>query len=188
MLAIGSAAVGCHERPAPVVLPPPVEATSVGVGDVFVLHIVGEDKLPTEFTVAPDGTVDVPYVQRLKIAGLEPQEISELVRNRLMEAQVLTDPSVVVSVKAYNSKRVVVTGEVKNAGALPLEPGMTLVRAVSEAGGLTSLARKNAIVLRRSAQGKTLAVTVDYDAITNNEIPDVPLQAGDTIHVPPRVF
>ncbi|MSP24005.1 MAG: polysaccharide export protein [Myxococcales bacterium] len=180
--------VACHRVAVPVSLPPPVEVTSIGVGDVFVLHIVGEDKLPTEFTVAPDGTVDIPYVHRLKVMGLEPQEISELVRTKLMAAEVLTDPSVVVNVKAYNSKRVVVTGEVKTAGAMALEPGMTLVRAISEAGGLSPVARSNGLVLRRTSQGKTRAVVIDYDAITNNEIPDVPLQAGDTIHVPPRIF
>ena len=65
---------------------------------------------------------------------------------------------------------------------------MTLVRAVSQAGGLTSLARKSAVVLKRTSAGKTRAVIVDYDAITNNQIPDVPLQAGDTIFVPQRPF
>jgi polysaccharide export outer membrane protein len=179
---------GCYEKPRPVSLPPVVEATTLGVGDVFTLTIVGEDKLPTEFTVAPDGTVDVPYIHRIKVLGLEPQQVTDLVRKKLMDEQVLTNPSVTVQIKAYNSKRVVVTGEVKTAGSLPLEPGMTLVRAISQSGGVTSLARKSAVILRRNVGGKTRAVIVDYEAITNNEIPDVPLQAGDTIHVPQRVF
>ena len=67
-------------------------------------------------------------------------------------------------------------------------PGMTVVRAISQAGGLTSLARRHRIILRRKIGSKTRRVVVDYGAITNNEIPDVPLQAGDTIHVPERVF
>ncbi len=182
------ALAGCYDKPQPVNLPPVVEATTLGVGDVFTLHIVGEDKLPTEYTVAPDGTVDVPYIHRVKVLGLEPQQVTDLVRHQLMAAQVLTDPSVTVEIKAYNSKRVVVTGEVKTAGSMPLEPGMTLVRAISQAGGVTSLARKNGVILRRTVKGKTRAVVVDYEAITNNDIPDVPLQAGDTIHVPQRVF
>jgi len=176
------------EPPKPVSLPPVIEANTLGVGDVFVLIIVGEDKWPTEYTVAPDGTVDVPYIHRIKVLGLEPQQVTDVVRQKLIDGQFLTNPSVSVEIKAYNSKRIVVGGEVKNAGAMPLEPGMTLVRALSQAGGLTSLAKKNGVLLRRTVGGKTRAVVVDYDAITNNQIPDVPLQAGDTIFVPQRAF
>ncbi len=66
---------GCYEKPKPVNLPPVIEATTLGVGDVFIMHIVGEDKLPTEFTVAPDGTIDVPYFRARNTAcqGKRPQ-------------------------------------------------------------------------------------------------------------------
>jgi polysaccharide export outer membrane protein len=187
-LAVLALAVACTPTARPVSLPPPVQASAVDVGDVFIMHVVGEEKVPTEYTVAPDGTVDFPYIQRMVVAGLEPQQIAERVRGKLIEMGVLTNPSVTVSMKAYNSKRVVVTGEVKTAGSMQLEPGMTLVRAVSQAGGLTPLARRNAVILRRKVGTATRAVVVDYEAITNNEIPDIPLQAGDTIHVPQRVF
>jgi len=186
---LSMALVGCvAETPRPVVLPPVVEANTLGIGDVFTMVIVGEDKLPTEYTVAPDGTVDVPYIHRITVLGLEPQQVTDLVRQKLIEGEVLTNPSVSVEIKAYNSKRIVVGGEVKTAGAMPLEPGMTLVRALSQAGGLTSLAKKNAVLLRRRVGNTTRAVIVDYDAITTNQIPDVPLQAGDTIFVPQRPF
>jgi polysaccharide export outer membrane protein len=49
---------------------------------------VGEDKLPVTFAIAPDGTADLPYIQRIHVAGLEPQEIAEAVRVRLIERQV----------------------------------------------------------------------------------------------------
>ena len=189
LLAIALAIVACgSSQPKPVDLPPPVEATTIGVGDVFELRIVGEDKLPTTFTVSPDGTVDLPYVKRLKVAGLEPQDVAELVRAKLMEGQILTDPSVSVSIKEYNSKRVEVLGEVQKPGSLPLQPGMTLLRAISLAGGFNSVADKDKVVLRRKVEGKTVAVTVSVDDIMDNKIPDVPLQAGDSINVEQRVF
>jgi protein involved in polysaccharide export with SLBB domain len=175
-------------RPKPVDLPAPIEATTVGVGDVFELRIVGEEKLPSTFTVAPDGTADFPYVKRLKVSGLEPQELAELVRAKLMEGQILTDPNVSVSIKEYNSKRVEVLGEVQKPGSLPLQPGMTLLRAISMAGGFNSVANKGKVTIRRKADGKTVAATVSVEDIIDNKIPDVPLQAGDSINVAQRVF
>src|SRR5262249_9577732 len=133
VLALGAG--GCGPPPRPIELPPPVEVTTLGVGDVFEMHIVGEDKLPSSFTVAPDGSVDLPYIKRVQVAGLEPQEVSALIRKRLIEGAVLVDPSVSVSMKEYNSKRVEVIGEVSKPGSIPLAPGMTLLRAISIAGG-----------------------------------------------------
>lgn len=160
----------------------------MGVGDVFELHIVGEDKLPTEFTVARDGTADLPYIKRVKVEGLEPQQLAEVVRAKLIEDQILTDPSVSVSIKEYNSKRVVVLGEVQKPGSLPLEPGMTLLRAISMAGGFNAMANKNKVVVRRKVNGSVRAVTISVEDIMDNAIPDVPLQSGDSINVEQRVF
>ena len=86
------------------------------------MTIVGEDKLPKEFRVAPDGSVDLPYIHRVQVAGLEPQEIADLVRKKLVEGEMLRDPSVAVDVKEYNSKRVVVLGQVQKPGSFPLTP------------------------------------------------------------------
>ncbi len=188
LVALCTLAVACRQPVKRPNLPAAVEVTTVGVGDVFELRIVGEDKLPTEYVVAPDGTVDLPYIHRVTVAGLEPQQISALVRDKLQEKKILTDPSVSVNVKAYNSKRVEVLGEVKKPGSLPLEPGMTLLRAISKAGGFNSLADKSNVTVRRKVKNGTKSARVDVTGILENLIPDVPLQAGDSIHVGQRVF
>ena len=186
-LTLHAGACGGVARPAN--LPPPVPDTTLGIGDAFELRIVGEDKLPAEYTIAADGTVDLPYVDRVKVQGLEPQEIAERVRDLLVEKEVLLRPNVSVIVKKYNSKRIEVQGEVKKPDSFALEPGMTLVGAISRAGGLTSLANKQNITIRRTTKsGKVVAASVSYAAIIDNEIPDVPLQAGDSIYVEDRPF
>lgn len=169
-------------------LPPPVESTTVGPGDVFSLQIVGEKALPTEYQVASDGTVDLPYLHRLEVAGLEPQEIARLVRRRLIEGKILTDPSVVVSIKEYNSKRIVMLGQVQKPGSFPLTPGLTLMQALSLAGGVTSIANTGRVNLTRSVAGGTRTVHVNLDDITSGSSPDIPLQAGDRIYIGERVF
>ncbi|MDI1430480.1 polysaccharide biosynthesis/export family protein [Polyangium sorediatum] len=187
-LALGAAFVACGGRPRPADLPAPVSNETVGAGDVFEMRIVREDNLPTAFTVAPDGTVDLPYIKRLKVGGLEPQQIAEAVRKRLIEGEILTDPIVSVSVKEYNSKRVEVLGEVQRAGSLRFEPGMTLLRAISLAGGFNQMAARDRVTIRRQIGEKTRVVTVSVEDIIDNTIPNVPLQAGDSINIPQRVW
>src|SRR5262245_41341816 len=103
-----TALVACAGRPKTRInLPPPAASTTRGAGDYFIFTIVGEDKLPQDFRVAPDGTVDLPDIRRVQVAGLEPQEVVDLVRKKLIEADVLRDPSVAIDVREYNSKRVV---------------------------------------------------------------------------------
>jgi polysaccharide export outer membrane protein len=169
-------------------LPPPVESTTLGAGDVFILEIVGEKDLPLEYRVASDGSVELPYVAQLKVAGLEPQQVSQLVRQRLIEKQILTDPSVIISVKEYNSKRVSVLGQVQKPGSFPLAPGMTLVDAISQAGGLNAIANRDRVNITRRTKSGTATAQVSIAAITDGESPDIPLQAGDQIYVNERIF
>ena len=179
----------CAGRPRTRVnLPPPIESTTIGVGDVFSMTVVGEDKLPKEFRVAPDGTVDLPYIHRVQVNGLEPQELAELIRKKLVEADVLRDPSVAVDVKEYNSKRVVVLGQVQKPGSFPLTPGFTLIQAISQAGGFNTIANRDRINLTRRTGKQSRTIVLSVDAITDGSLPDIPLQAGDTIFVTERVF
>lgn len=181
-------ASACAPPPKPLDLPPPIEVTSLGVGDVFEIRVVGEDKLPVSYTVAPDGTIDYPYIKRIKVAGLEPQEVQELVRSKLVERQILNDPNVTVNIKEYNSKRIEVIGEVQHPGSFPMASGMTLLRAISVAGGFNALAKRSQVTIRRRAKDGTRAATVSVEDIIENRIPDPLLQAGDSVNVPQKVF
>jgi polysaccharide biosynthesis/export protein VpsN len=170
-------------------LAPPTEGTTVGPGDVFRLQIVGERDLPVEYQVASDGTVDLPYLQRLKVGGLEPQEVARLVREKLIEKKILTDPSVVVSIKEFATKRVTILGQVQKPGSFPLSPGMTLIQAISLAGGMTSIANTDRVNLtRKNKNGSARTVVLSVEAITDGRSPDIPLQGGDQIFVHDRVF
>jgi polysaccharide export outer membrane protein len=166
----------------------PIEVTQLGIGDVFEMRIIGEEKLPTMYTVAPDGTVDLPYVKNLTVSGLQPQEVSRLVRGELVKREILSDPTVTVNMKEYNSKRVEIIGEVQKPGSLPLVPGMTLLRAISIAGGFNALAKKSEVTVKRRVRGGTKAATVSVEDIIDNRIPDPLLQSGDAIFVPQKVF
>jgi protein involved in polysaccharide export with SLBB domain len=169
-------------------LPDPVESTTLGPGDVFTLDMVGEKDLPRDYQVASDGTVDFPYVHRMKVQGLEPQQVARTVRERLIAQRILIDPSIIVSVKEYNSKRVTVLGQVQRPGSFPLTTGMTLVQAISNAGGLNAIANGERVNLTRKDKQGATTVVLSFDSITDGRSPDIPLQAGDQIYVHERVF
>jgi len=188
MLVLG--ADGCSHSSGPRVtyLPPPSEKTVIGPGDVFSMQIVSEKDLPGEYQVASDGTVDLPYVQTVQVAGLEPQELARVIRQKLIEKKVLIDPIVVVQVKEYHSRTVILLGQVAKPGSFPLTTGLTLMQAISLAGGLSNIADDNNVTLTRKMQTGTKTVTISVDAITDGKAPDIPLQAGDRVYVPSRLF
>jgi polysaccharide biosynthesis/export protein VpsN len=189
LVAALSVLFGCtREQTNRVELPAPTQSTTLGPGDLFELFIVNEDKLPTTYTVSPDGTIDFPYVHRLQVAGLEPQQVVDLYRQKLIDEQYFKDPSVMISVKEYRSKFVNVLGQVKNPGTFGLVPGFTLVQAISKAGGFNSIADLNNVTLTRTTNKQRQTIRFSLASITEGRSPDIPLQSGDVITVGERVF
>lgn len=181
---------GCGKTyPPPHNLPAPVVNARVGPGDVIEVTVVGEEKLPKEYEVQPDGTLDFPYLQGLPVAGLEPKQIASELRTKLVEAKYLVNPQVQVKVKAYNSKKIQVLGQVVKPGPIPYQDGMTLVQAISTAGWFTPLADTNHVqIIRLVSPTQSVNAVVSVDAITDNARADVKLQQGDTIKVDQRLF
>jgi polysaccharide export outer membrane protein len=184
------ALAGCGRHYPPVAaLPDPVSSAWVGPGDVVEVVVVGEEKLPKDYEIQPDGTLDFPYVKALPVAGLEPRQIANKLRDELVGAKYLVDPQIQVKVKQFNSKRVYVLGQVGKPGPLPFTDGMTLVQAISASGWFTPLADTNHIqIIRIVSPTKSVNAIMSVDAITDNARPDVKLQQGDTIKVDQRLF
>jgi polysaccharide export outer membrane protein len=164
-------------------------STNVGPGDTFEVSVVGEKDIPREFRVQPDGTIDFPYLDRIVVSGLEPQQIEELIKSDLVERKILAHPQVTVVVRQYTSKKVNVVGAVQKPGTVPWSDGLKLVEAISAAGGLANLADGDHVRITRIVQGnRTVTSVVSVDDITDGRLSDIPLQAGDTIKVEQRVF
>jgi polysaccharide export outer membrane protein len=176
------------ERPKAVSLPPPSERTAVGPGDIFTLQIVGEKDLPLEFQVDSDGTANVPFLQRIQVAGLEPQDVARYVREQLIQRKFLVNPVVIVQVREYHSRTVILLGQVAKPGSFPLTPGLTLMQAISLAGGLSPIADDDKVTLTRKIGKGTKTVRVSVDAITDGRAQDIALQAGDRVFVYERLF
>jgi polysaccharide export outer membrane protein len=190
-IVIAAWAAACAPRRAglPRNIPAPVLNYSIAPGDLFEITVFGEDKLTKEYRVHPDGTIVVPYVERLQVAGLEPQQIEEMIARKLLEKRILKSPQVTLVVKQYASKKISVIGAVGKPGVVPWTEGIKLVDAISQAGGFSPMADKDRVILTRQvAPKKSATFQVDVEAITRGEQPDIPLQAGDSINVEQRAF
>ena len=184
------ALVGCGSRRdnSKVNLAPAQVKSSVGPGDVFTMEIVGEKELPREYQIASDGTVDLPYLPSLRVEGLEPQAIARLVRARMIEKGILSDPSIIVRVKEYNSRRITLLGQVSKPGTFAFTPGLTLIQALSVAGGLTAIADSDRVNLTRITDKGSQTVVLSVERMMEGTAPDIQLQPGDRIFVYDRIF
>lgn len=186
LLAIAS--YGCAGDVGPPTNLPRVHAsTAVGPDNLFDVNVVGEKDLSHEYQVHPDGTID--FEHGVKVEGLEPQEVAQQLRNRLIEDRILADPQVSIIVKQYNSRKVLVIGSVNKPDSITWTPGMTLVGAISLCGWFTALADKGHVtIIRRVSKEKSVQAVVSVDAIVRHAQEDIPLQPGDTINVSQNVF
>lgn len=118
-----------------------VPASTLGVGDVFEVRVFSEPELSGTYRIDSDGSIAMPLAGRVDVAGLTPNAISVALESLL--ASYLKSPQVSVFVTEFNSKKIYVLGEVKSPGTFVYETGMTVVQAITLAGGFDSLAEKN---------------------------------------------
>jgi len=189
-LIAGIGATACSKRHVQVteVPPPATDDTTLGPGDSFSIRVFGEDALSGDHQVAPDGTINFPLLGAVEVDGLEPTEVATKLENELRERDLLRNPNVSVYVREYASKRISVVGAVANPGAFPLEPGMTVVQAISMAGGFSSLADRDGTVVTRRIGDETVRYRVPVERVTRGQAKDIEVAAGDIIFVPERLF
>jgi polysaccharide export outer membrane protein len=155
---------------------------------VFEVRVFGEEKLSGKYQVGPDGTIRFPFLGVLPVKGREAQEVAAAISDALKAKEYLRDPQVSVFVIETNSRRISVLGAVAKPGTFTIVPGMTVVQAVSSAGGFTALASKDDTVVTRRVSGKLERYRVAVSDVTRGAAEDFPLRAGDIVFVPERLF
>jgi polysaccharide export outer membrane protein len=156
----------------------------IGPQDMLDISVWKEAELTRTIPVRPDGKISMPLLNDVRAAGLTPNQLAAQITMSLK--RFVTDPQVTVIVTQINSQRVYILGEVTRTGAYPLLPGMTLLQALSSAGGFTQFANRKKIYMFRTENGKQNKYPFDYKAVVDGKRTDenVVLKAGDTIVVP----
>jgi protein involved in polysaccharide export with SLBB domain len=157
----------------------------IQTGDQLSLDFYLSPEFNDEVTVAPDGNITLRLVGQVRASGLTPAQLAKDID--WAYSSELRSPDVVVHVKNMPARQVYVEGQVAHPGAFPLQPGMTALQAVAEAGGMTEDAGDDsAVLIRRDACGAAQGTRINLaDAAQHpGDGEDVELMAYDVLVVP----
>lgn len=156
----------------------------IGPQDVVRIDVWKEPDISRTIPVRPDGKISLPLLNDVQASGLTAMQLATSLREGL--SKFLTSPQVTVTVTEINSRRVYITGEVTHAGALPILPNMTVLQALSSAGGFTQFAKLKNIYVLRTEDGKQVKHPFNYKEVVKGNLTEqnIVLQPGDVIVVP----
>lgn len=143
----------------------------LGIGDKIKIDVYDEIDLGVTTTLSQSGNISYPFLGDLKIAGLTPKEVEQLIITGLKGAY-LVDPQVSVTILEYRS--FYINGEIKQSGSYPYQPGLTVRKAISLAGGFTDKASRAKITVIREQDSQNISTSVALDDLVN---------PGDTVIV-----
>lgn len=157
----------------------------VGEADVLRIDVWKQPEISQlNVRVRPDGMVSLPLVGEVRVSGLTPAQIEDVLVMDLK--QYVNQPRVTVSVAEVGSKTVYVTGEVQHPGAYPLITPIDVLQLIAKAGGVTPYAHRRSVFVLRHVSGKSEKIPVNYNRIFHGKSPEqnINLQADDTVVVP----
>lgn len=154
-------------------------------GDALEIRVFDEERFDGEYQVGEDGAIDFPMVGSLPVRGLDKDAVARVIEEKLADGY-LNNPHVTVQVKQRGNREVSVLGKVNKAGSLDYRDGLTIVQAISEAGGLSEFAAPKRVKLtRRTGNGdETITFEVSLSAIIEGRAEDLVLRPGDIVFVP----
>jgi polysaccharide export outer membrane protein len=157
----------------------------LGPRDQISIQVFEEPDLSGELTVNEDGTIRLPLVGNVQAEGLTADELAARLKT-ILEDQLLQRASVSVEVLEFRSRPISVLGAVRAPGSLNFSGRLTLLEAITAAGGLSDNHGASVHILRRASNGLTDQVSIHVDDLLVRADPDVnlPIFANDLINVP----
>ncbi len=165
--------------------PVSIQDFTLAAGDKFEVRVYKHEKLSGEYRVSSEGTISFPYLGVVKVIGMSPQQVEQTIKTQLADGY-LVDPYVSVLVKEYASKKVTVFGFVQKPGTLSFAEGMTIVEAISQAGGFGARAHQNATRVTRESDGESKNYTIPVESIGQGKADNFYVRPGDVIYVPKK--
>lgn len=164
----------------------------LGANDQVKITVFDEPELSNVYRVDSDGFITFPMINKVAASGITPAELQERIKT-MLSAGFIKNPQVRVEVEGYKSQSVIVSGEVRSAGKVPMTGTMTLIEALAAAGSPTSSASNEISVSRQKRNPDGTPVNgnaVDIIRVNLKDLQlgtagrDIVLQDGDLINVP----
>lgn len=174
-----SAAGAPLDRQSPIV---PPSNYRVGVADELTISVWHEPEFSQSVVVRPDGMITLPLLNDIKIEGLTTVEAQQLLTEKMKA--LVNDPQVTVIVRAINSRKVWLVGNVARQGVFQLIDKKTVLELISEAGGLGPFAKVHSIYVLRTHNGKKERIGFDYKKALTGKGSNPVLEPGDLVVVP----
>jgi polysaccharide export outer membrane protein len=156
----------------------------IGPGDVLDISQWRDDALARQVVVLADGRISFPLVGEIMAAGKTVAQLKKDIADRLVDY--VPDAVISIEVKQSNSMVIYVTGRVNSPNRFPVNTNVTVLQAISTAGGLNPFAKRNKIKVFRQEGDKTKVFLFKYDEVVDGKNLDqnIALKRGDVIVVP----
>ena len=156
----------------------------IGPTDVLRVHVWKEAELTIDVTVMPDGKITFPLIGEIQAAGRNVTELKKTITEKLQNF--VTAPEVTVIVQQSLSRHFYTLGNLNRPGPYPLLPGMTVLQAISTAGGFAQWADEKNILIVRKEGAKEVQLRFNYKVYVSgkNLEQNILLKPNDTIVVP----
>lgn len=158
-------------------------SSRLGGGDVVEINVFREPNLSGELTLDADGTVRFPLLGRVSVAGMGCREVEDYLIEAL-SGEFLQNPSVSCRVVEQKSLRVLVVGQVRTPMSVAYRDGLTVVEAVALAGGASSEAGQDRVIVTRVLDGEQHEIEVPLRLVMSGRAPNFFLWPNDTVFVP----
>jgi len=157
----------------------------IGPGDVLKLTVFQYPDLTTETRVAASGSVGLPLIGEVDVAGLRPIDAEHKVADLLRQGGFVKQAQVTLVVTQFRSQQVAVLGNVNRPGKYPLELPYTVSDALALAGGVAPTGA-DTVILSRTMNGMVKTFEIDLPQLflsPANRAQDIPLTSGDVLYV-----
>lgn len=159
--------------------------SQLGPGDSVSIQVFGQPDA-TNVYVGDNGTISVPLVGNIQVAGISPVDAAARVAKALKDGGYFVDPHVTIIVTQQRSQLVSVLGEVQSTGRYPINPRTTIVELLAQAGGVKETASDVGFVLRTDDNGHISRYPIKLNGLTDikDALPTATLLGGDSLLVP----
>lgn len=158
--------------------------------DLLKVKVFQEDDLESTVRVSQDGTVTLPLIGTVKVAGKSVRSAGASIQG-LLGARFLVNPQVELTVLEYSKRRFTVLGQVTKPGTydFPDQTPLNLLEAIGMAGGFSRLANPSALIVKRVIDGRQEILKLNAKRMARDEInASFNILSGDVITVGETLF